>query len=453
MLIPRENTGYAEAVEVIGTLSGAGHQAYLVGGCVRDMLMGILPHDYDIATSAKPEEVLSLFPRCHEIGAAFGIINVVSGEHCFEVSTFREERGYSDGRHPGEVRYTDSPEKDASRRDFTINAMFYDPLGGGLLDHAGGVRDIRERTLRTVGDARERFAEDYLRLLRAVRFAVRFDLTPAPEMLAAISENIRGLSRLSAERIRDELNKMLTGRCPEKALEMLSGTGILREVLQEVEALKGVPQPPLFHPEGDVFVHTSLMLKRMTFPDVRTAWAILLHDAGKPQTLSIDREGVEHFYSHEEKSAKIAEHVMNRLKHPRKVISDVVDAVSGHMRMAHVSRMRKSKVQRLLAQENFPLHLELHRTDCMSSHARMEQYLFLLDLIAASEGQTELPAPLINGRDLIAMGMKPGRDIGRVLGAVSDMQLEGVVKNREEALAKAAEMLPSACMPGGEHMK
>ncbi|MBN1863680.1 MAG: CCA tRNA nucleotidyltransferase [Victivallales bacterium] len=440
MRIPFENSLFKDALQVTGALNKAGHSAYMVGGCVRDMLMGLQPHDFDIATSALPEDVLSIFPHCHRIGAAFGIIDVVLGEHSFEVSTFREERSYSDGRHPEDIKYTRSPELDARRRDFTINAMFYDPTEGVLLDFVGGQRDVRYKLLRTVGDPMERFAEDYLRLLRAVRFTVRFGLKTSPDLLDAIKANTGGLAQLSAERIRDELNKMLTGPSPDVALEMLSETGILSRILPEIEALRGVRQPPRFHPEGDVFIHTKLMLRHMTFPNVLRAWAILLHDVGKPCTFSVGADGVEHFYSHEEKGAKIAEEVLSRMKFSRRVVSDIVEAVAKHMRFAHISKMRKAKLQRLLAQDNFPLHLELHRTDCMSSHAKMDQYVFALDKLNENAGQPPLPDPLVNGRDLISIGIPQSPKLGKILAAISDMQIEGALKSRDEALEKAAKM-------------
>ncbi len=450
MRIPFENSAYKEALKVVGTLKDAGHSAYMVGGCVRDMIMGLQPHDFDIATSALPEDVLSIFPRCHQIGAAFGIINVVADDHCFEVSTFREERSYSDGRHPKDIKYTDSPELDARRRDFTINAMFYDPAEKGLLDFIGGQQDVKDKIMRTVGDPKERFAEDCLRLLRAVRFAARFDLTIQPEVIEAIKANISGLKRLSAERIRDELNKMFTDPYPDVALQMLSDMGILSRILPEVEALKGVSQPPQFHPEGDVFTHTMLMLRHMTLPDVKTAWAILLHDVGKPSTFSVGADGVEHFYSHEEKGAKIAECILARLKFPRRDTADIVKAVAGHMRFAHLSQMRKAKRQRLLAQENFPLQLELHRLDCISSHAKMDQYVFALDKLNENAGEPPLPEPLVNGRELISIGIPPSPMLGKILAAIADMQIEGKITSREEALEKAREMYADPSWASGE---
>lgn len=434
MKIPIENKLYKQALKVVETLQKAGFAAYFAGGCVRDMLLGIDSDDIDIATSAKTEDILGLFSHCHEIGAAFGIINVVMDDYCFEVATFREERGYSDGRHPEEIKYTDDPELDAKRRDFTINAMFFDPVNQKLLDFAGGQDDLQHRILRTVGDPEKRLHEDYLRILRAVRFAVRFGLKLADNIAPAIKGNLTGFKKLSMERIRDELNKMLIGKNPDKALQMLADLGILDKVLPEVDAMQGVDQPKQFHPEGDVFVHTKLMLSHMSWPSVELAWSILLHDVGKPDTLSIGEDGIEHFYRHEQESAVMAEKILQRLKFPNKEIAHIVEAVGNHMRFAHVSQMRQAKLKRLIAADTFELQLELHRIDCISSHAKMDQYLFLLDKINEEEDVVELPPPLVNGHDLMALGISPGPKMGEILDQISDLQLEKKLTTKEEAL-------------------
>lgn len=415
----------------------AGYSAYFAGGCVRDMLLGLDPDDIDIATSAKTGEILALFPHCHQIGAAFGIINVVMADHCFEVATFREEREYADGRHPEEITYTDDPELDARRRDFTINAMFFDPINERLLDFTNGQDDLSKRMLRTVGDPEMRFGEDFLRILRAVRFAVRFDLELSADIPIAIRDNLAGLRKLSVERIREELNKMLVGKKPDRALQMLADLGIMDEILPEISAMQGVEQPKEFHPEGDVFVHTVLMLRHMTWPSVELAWSILLHDVGKPSTFSIGEDGVEHFYCHEHESAKIAEEILLRFKFSRKEISNIVESVGNHMRFAHVSEMRKAKLKRLMASETFALQLELHRIDCISSHAKMDQYIFLLDKLGEEEEVVALPKPLINGHDLIELGISGGPVMGEILHRIADMQLEGELTTKEEALKEA----------------
>jgi len=428
------NDIFNDGLEVLKKLQNAGFSAYFAGGCVRDMLLGQTPHDIDIATSATTDDVLSLFSHCHEIGVAFGIINVVMKHACFEVATFREERAYDDGRHPQEIRYTDSPELDAQRRDFTINAMFFDPVNDILLDFANGQKDLQEGVLHTVGAPEMRFGEDFLRILRAVRFAVRFDLRMSPDIPPAIRKNLSGIKKLSIERIRDEVNKMLTGRSPEKALKMLAELGILQVILPEITNLQGVKQPEQYHPEGDVFVHTALMLEHMTSPSVDLAWSILLHDVGKPATFSIGEDGIEHFYCHELESAKIAERILKRFKFPKKKITDIVEAVGNHMRFANVSKMRKAKLKRLMASETFELQLELHRIDCISSNGKMDQYVFLLDTLIEEKDSVTLPQPLISGRDLINIGIKPGPEMGKILDKISDMQLEGKLTTKKEAL-------------------
>ena len=434
------NKLYNHALEVVKTLQQAGFVAYFAGGCVRDMLLGQDSHDIDIATSAKSDEVLALFPRCHEIGAAFGIINVMMDEHCYEVATFREERGYSDGRHPEEIKYTDDPELDAKRRDFTINAMFFNPVNENLLDFHDGQGDLRKRVLKTVGAPEMRFGEDFLRILRAVRFAIRFDMELAEDISPAIKDNLSGLQKLSVERIRDELNKMLTGKHPDKALQMLADLGILKEILPEIADLQGVEQPKEFHPEGDVFVHTVLMLKHISHPSVELAWSVLLHDVGKPSTFSIGDDGVEHFYCHEHESAKMGEKIMSRFKFSKKEIVNVVETVGNHMRFAHVSQMRKAKLMRLMASETFSLQLELHRLDCISCHCKMDQYVFLLDKLNEEENMVVLPEPLVNGRNLMKLGIPGGPEMGKILKRISDMQLEGELTTKEEALEEAMRM-------------
>ena len=438
--MPSDSKIYTNALKVVKTLQGAGFVAYFAGGCVRDMLLGLKSDDIDIATSAKSEEVLSLFPRCYEIGAAFGIINVVMGDHYYEVATFREERGYFDGRHPEEIKYTDNPELDAKRRDFTINAMFFDPVNKKLLDFINGQNDLEQRILRTVGKPEMRLGEDFLRILRAVRFSIRFDMKLFPDIPPAIKANLAGLRKLSVERIRDELNKMLTGKHPDKALQMLADLGILKEVLPEIADLQGVEQPKQFHPEGDVFVHTVLMLKHMICPTVELAWSVLLHDVGKPATFSIGDDGVEHFYCHEHESAKLAEHILKRFKFSKKESTNIVECVGNHMRFAHVSKMRQAKLKRLMASETFALQLELHRLDCISSHAKMDQYIFLLDKLNEEEHEPVLPKPLVTGHDLIKLGIKPGPHMGEILTKISDMQLEEKLDTKEEAMEEVSRL-------------
>jgi poly(A) polymerase len=425
---------YRDACYVVEKIKLSGFLAYFAGGPVRDMIMGCNSDDIDIATSAKPDEILSMFPKCYEIGAAFGIINVVVNETNFEVATFREERGYSDGRHPDEISYTDNPALDAKRRDFTINSMFYDPIEDQVLDFEGGQKDIEDKILRTVGDANARFSEDYLRILRAVRFATRFGFKLDHNIPEAISKSLDGLNNISNERIRDELNKMLTGSAPAEALKMLYELGILDVILPEISALVGVEQPKQYHPEGDVFVHTCLMLEQMEGASVELAWAVLLHDVGKPATFSIGEDGVEHFYCHDRVGREIAEKILKRFKFSNREIGDIITSVGNHMKFAHVKEMRESKLKRLMADASFPLQLELHKLDCSSSHGKLDNYYFLKERLDNPEIEIELPKPLITGYDLINLGFKPGRKMGELLQDVSDMHLEGKLTTKEEAL-------------------
>ncbi len=423
-------------MEIVRELKSRGFIAYFAGGVVRDMLLGRTSEDIDIVTSAKPEEVVSIFPRSYEIGAAFGIINVVVDGVPFEVATFREERGYLDGRHPDEVKFTDNPETDALRRDFTINGMFYDPSDEKIYDFVGGRNDLSRGIIRTIGKAEDRFSEDYLRILRAVRFCVRFGYELSEDVRPAVLKLVGNLKNLSAERIRDELDKMLTGPEPDRALRMMLDMGILKEVLPEIAAMRGVTQHHEYHPEGDVFEHTALMLSHMAFPDSELAWSLLLHDVGKPLTKSVGEDGVEHFYTHEQKSAEMAGDILKRFRLPSKSIANVVHAVRQHMRYAHVQEMRTAKWKRLIAEETFPIELELHRIDCISSHRIMSSFTFLLDRMNELANEIKLPPPLVTGKDLIALGMKPGPDFGKILENLADLQLEGKIATKEEALAQ-----------------
>lgn len=434
---------YNNAYQIVDALTNKGFKAYFAGGAVRDMLLNIPSDDIDIATSAKPDDILNLFPKCYEIGVAFGIINVVMGGVNFEVATFREERGYMDGRHPDEINYTDDPALDAKRRDFTINSMFYDPIEKKVLDFEGGEGDLKNGILRTVGDANKRFSEDYLRILRAVRFCTRFGFRLDEAIPPAVKNNLEGLKKISNERIRDELNKMLIGPAPSESMRMLLKLGVLELILPQVAALDGVEQDEEFHPEGDVFVHTCLMLDHMSYPTVELAWSILLHDIGKPDTLSFGDDGRMHFYKHDKLGAKYAEAILKRFKFSKKEIENIVRSVDTHMRYAHVKEMREAKLKRLIAEPSFQNQLELHRIDCISSHAKMNNYIFLIDRLGEEEHVVELPKPFINGHDLIERGMKPGRKMGKILRKVSDMQLEGEIKSREEALEWVREKLES----------
>ena len=428
-------------------LRRAGFDSWLVGGCVRDLVLGKQPKDFDIATAARPEEVMALFARSIPVGASFGVVTVIENGTGFEVATFREERDYLDGRRPETLRYSKTPQEDVSRRDFTINALLYDPEKCCITDYTGGLADLRRGLLRAIGDAKTRFSEDYLRMLRAIRFAARFRFQPDPEIPAAIRELAPKLSMLSAERIRDELTSMLCGPFPDQAFRLLSSSGILAEILPEVEAMHGVEQPPEFHPEGDVFEHTMLLLRHIAYSRPETGWAALLHDVGKPRCRTVGADGAIHFYGHEEIGAGMAEQILRRLKMPAALIGQVTAAVRSHMRFAAVQKMRTAKWKRWIADPNFPLELELHRLDCCACHGFLENYVWLLDRMAELRrtGEQVLPPPLLTGHDLIRLGLKPGPEIGRILNHVRDLQLEGEISGRAEAV-RAAEKFRERAM-------
>ncbi len=437
----QKNKLYDGALEIIKTLLGNGYDAYFVGGVVRDTILGKPVKDIDIVTSALPQQVKNSFSHTFDVGISFGIVVVVINGINYEVATFREEREYSDGRHPGQITYTDNPKLDAARRDFTINAMFYNPLSEELLDFYGGRDDLSRGMIRTVGDARIRFKEDYLRLLRAVRFCSRFRFKMDTEIISAIRELKEKISGLSSERIREELTSMLTGRNPAGAIELLQKLGLLKIILPEISRMKGVEQPEEYHPEGDVFVHTMLMLKHMAIPTSELAWSILLHDVGKPAARTIGEDGIAHFYGHEAIGANMAETILKRLKFSKKMTACIVHAVRDHMRFAHVDQMRQSTWKRLMAAEHFPMELELHRIDCISSNGLLGNYALLLDRLPEFEAERNLPAPLIAGADLIRIGLKPGPLFGNILKTIREMQLNGEIHTAKEALSTAKQLI------------
>ena len=439
---PPETAVYRIAAGIVLKLRRAGFDSWLVGGCVRDLVIGKAPKDFDVATAARPEEVMNLFPHSIPVGVAFGVVTVVEEGRNFEVATFREERDYQDGRRPESLRYSKTPREDVSRRDFTINALLYDPENSCIVDYTGGLADLRRGILRTIGDARTRFSEDYLRMLRAVRFAARFRFEMDPAVRDAIRELAPRLTLLSAERIRDELNSMLCGPFPDQAVRLLSAHGILAVILPEIEAMHGVEQPPAFHPEGDVFEHTMLLLKHIAYPSPEVGWAALLHDVGKPRSRTVDSDGTAHFYGHEDIGAGMAEQILRRLKMPSALIGKVTAAIRNHMRFAAVQKMRPAKWKRMIADANFPLELELHRLDCSACHGFLENYVWLLDRMAELRrtGEQVLPPPLLTGHDLIRLGLKPGPEMGKLLSCLRDLQLEGQIADRSEALKIAEKM-------------
>jgi poly(A) polymerase len=425
-----------EALSIVRRLSDAGHTAYFNGGCVRDMLRGVEPHDYDIVSTATPEQIQHMFPRTVPVGAQFGVVLVLQGDHQFEVSTFRTDEAYVDGRRPTGVRFG-TPEEDARRRDFTVNGLFFDPLAGQVIDFVGGRIDIDRKIIRCIGEPRARFAEDKLRLLRCVRFASTLNCAIEPATFAAVRKMAGEITVVSAERIRDELVKILTRPNAGHGLDLLDESGLLREVLPEVAAMKGVEQPPEFHPEGDVFAHTKLMLDALPAnPGVVLALAVLLHDVGKPPTFEQATDRIR-FNNHDRIGAEMTDQILRRLRFPNETIERVVLCVAEHMRFQFVKEMRPAKLKRILARETFPVELELHRIDCASSHRNLENYEFLKQKAAELPPEVIKPAPLLTGRDLLALGVTPGPLVGQILREVEEAQLEERLQSREEALAFA----------------
>jgi poly(A) polymerase len=425
------------AREIVARLQGAGYIAYFAGGCVRDQLLGTEAQDYDVATSARPEQVQELFRRASDLtGKSFGVVRVAQGKETFEVATFRQDGPYRDGRHPESVRFA-TAEEDAQRRDFTINGLFYDPIAERLIDYVGGEADLHAKIIRAIGRPEERFAEDQLRLLRAIRFATRLQFTIEPATLAAICTAAASIRTISAERIRDELNKIFSAPKPELGLDLLDATGLLREILPDIAALHGVDQPPQFHPEGDVYQHVRLMLSKIEQPNLELALGVLMHDVGKKPTAKVDENGRIRFNEHESVGAVMTEEIMTGLRYDNKTIQTVRELVQHHMQFKDVPHMRPSTLKRMMARPTFPLELELHRIDCSSSHGDLKHYEFLKNQLETMSAEEIDPPPLINGRDLLAMGLPPGRTVGKILEAVRVAQLEGTVQTRAEALALA----------------
>jgi poly(A) polymerase len=436
------------ALDIVRRLGRAGFEAYWVGGCVRDVLLGREPGDYDVATSAKPAEIEKLFPRTIPVGKQFGVVLVVEEGHEFEVATFRAESDYQDGRHPGRVQFA-SAQADALRRDFTINGLFYDPVLRQTYDWVGGQADLQAKCIRTIGSPEERFSEDHLRLLRAVRFATQLGFDIEPETFAALQRNVAKIAKVSAERIREELMKLLRPPNAARGLEMLRASGLLEVLLPEIQATVTCEQSPEYHPEGTVFVHLCRMLEQLPANAAESLpWAVLLHDVAKPVTFSRQGDGI-HFYGHEKVGAEMAEEILRRLKFSRRQIEEIVQCVRCHMQFKDVPQMRKATVRRLILRPTFPLELELHRLDCLGSHGSLDIYDQLVREAREVDRQPAIRPPLVNGTDLIGLGMKPGPAMGQLLARIRDRQLQEELKTREEALAWAAREIGTApaCNP------
>lgn len=433
------------AERICRTLRGEGHQAYLVGGCVRDILLGREPADYDVATDATPDRVQQLFPRSLAVGAQFGVIVVTedlgAGESVqVEVATFRSDIGYSDGRHPDRVVYASSPEEDVKRRDFTINALLLDPETNEVLDFVGGREDLRAGIIRAIGRPEDRFREDKLRMVRAVRFAARFRYAIHSATFAAISKLAPEVHQVSAERLRDELTKLLTEGAARRAFELLDETRLLPELLPEIARMKGVEQPPQFHPEGDVWTHTLLMLEGLPVPCSPTlAWGVLLHDVGKPPTFTPPSgpEGRIRFDEHVEVGTRMAEEICRRFRFSNDDTAHVAALVANHLRFKDAPQMKASTLKRFVRLDRFEEHLALHRLDCLSSHRNLENYEFVRRFLAETPPEQVRPPRLLTGDDLIAIGLAPGPAFRSILEAVEEAQLSGRISTREDALELA----------------
>jgi putative nucleotidyltransferase with HDIG domain len=421
------------ARHVVGKLKSSGHQAYFVGGCVRDLLLGGQPKDYDIATDARPDQISALFPDSGLVGAHFGVVLVRKLGAQVEVATFRSDHAYVDGRHPAGVDFETDPRQDVLRRDFTINALLLDPDRDEVLDFVGGRDDLRDRIIRAIGDPEARFREDHLRMLRAVRFAARFDYRIDQATFDAIRRLHGLIQNVSAERVRDELVRIVTEGGARRGFELLDETGLLAEILPEVAAMKGVAQPPEFHPEGDVWTHTLMLLENLRNPSPALALGALLHDVGKPPTFRLaDRI---RFDGHVEKGVEMATGILTRLRFSNDQIRQITALVQNHMRFKDAPRMKVSTLKRFLRIENFPEHLELHRLDCVSSHGHLESYRLMQQKMDEVPQEELKPPPLITGDELIAAGYQPGPAFARILARVEDAQLESKIRSPEDAMA------------------
>jgi len=428
------------ATALIEALRTHGHKAYLVGGCVRDRLLGITPKDFDIATDARPDEVLRYFPQARLVGAQFGVVLVSEGQGIqVEVATFRSEGAYSDGRRPDAVQFESQPALDVRRRDFSINGLLQDPVSGEVLDYVGGKADLETKIIRAIGNPDQRFEEDHLRMLRAIRFASRLGFSIESETFSAIRRAAPRVTRISPERIREELIRILTEGAARRGFELLDSSGLLERIAPEIKACQGVAQPPEYHPEGDVWTHVMLMLERMRDPEPTLALGVLFHDVGKPPTFRVaDRI---RFDGHAEVGAAIAKDWLYGLRFSNDDMEQVTSLVANHMRFKDVRQMRLGTLKRFLSLPHFEQHLELHRLDCISSHGQLDNYNFVQAKLSEF-GQEDLrPAPLISGYDLIQAGYMPGQAFGDALKAVETGQLEGEIQTREQALAMARRIL------------
>ena len=435
-LNPVHDDLFQVAKDTVGLLRRSGHKAFFVGGCVRDLAMHINPKEYDISTSANPHEVMKIFPNPVTVGVNFGVVIVLRDRFKFEVATFRREESYSDGRHPDNVIYSNDETEDVLRRDFTINGMLYDPFSEELIDYTGGLNDIKEETIKTIGNPNERFKEDKLRMLRAVRFGAQLDYEIEETTLGAIKEMASSILHVSAERIRDEILKIITQEHPGKGLRLLRETGLLKYILPDVDRMHGVPQPPNFHPEGDVFNHTCLIMDKLyeitngkQSPEL--TMGALLHDVGKPDTYT-ESDRIR-FNGHDRIGAEISRRICKGLKLSNKQIEIIASLVREHLKFKDVFNMRESTLKRFLGMPNFEDHLKLHLADCLASHGLTEAYEFVIKKLGEIKIEELKPKLLLNGFDLIEMGYTPGPIFSKILDSLEEAQLEGTLKIKDDA--------------------
>jgi poly(A) polymerase len=438
------------ANSICNALIREGYQAFLVGGCVRDLLLGREPADYDLSTDATPDRVMALFPESVAVGAQFGVIIVPRQGDQVEVATFRSDIGSADGRHPERVVFTSSPEQDVRRRDITINGLLMRHDSETIVDFVGGQTDLRAGIIRAIGEPARRFAEDKLRMLRAVRFAARFRFQIDPETLAAVQQHAHEIGQVSAERIREELTKLLTEGSARRGMELLDESGLLQHILPEVAAMQGVEQPPQYHPEGDVWTHTLLMLEGLPAGSSATlAWGVLLHDVGKPRTFRPISETGDRirFDGHVDVGVRMAEGICERLRFSNQDREQILALIANHMRFKDVSRMRASTLKRFIRLPQFDEHLALHRLDCLSSHRHLDAYDFVRRTLEETPIEEMRPTRLLTGNDLQSLGYQPGPLFSKILRSLEDAQLEGLVRCRKEAIAFVAQHYGET-MPG-----
>jgi poly(A) polymerase len=431
----------ALAGQVIAKLRGVGHQAFLVGGCVRDLLLGVKPKDFDIATDARPDRIMDLFPRSGRVGAHFGVVLVRDVFDQVEVATFRSDHDYLDGRHPEQVRFESDPREDVLRRDFTINGLMMDPDTGRVLDFVDGSGDLARGVIRAIGDPYARFREDHLRLLRGVRFAARLGFEIETSTFDAMRRDHALILKVAMERVREELVRILTEGGARRGFELLNASGMLEDLLPEVAAMRGVAQPPEYHPEGDVWQHTLLLLEQLDHPSATLAWGALLHDVGKPTTFRVAPDRIR-FDGHVEEGVRLARGILTRLRFSREDMEQVEALIDNHMRFKDVNHMKESTLKRFLRLPEFADHLELHRLDVMSSNKRLENYQLAKAKFEEYTAEHLQPEPLVTGTDLIGMGYEPGPQFSEILGMLEDAQLEGRIQTQDEAMDLVRVLFP-----------